>query len=362
MPRPLASLALALCFAVTAASPAAAAPPAPAPAPATAGRRVEVPLRDGTTLSATPTAADEKGADVVVEGGTSRRLAWDAVAPVGVYRIRAALAKADDGPARRALADLASELGLFAEARAELERALALGALDAKTYEKAVVEAESRAIETGIARARRAADEGDVAKALEIARGLKLDFAGAKDAARVDAWLAELDAKIAARKGELDALQKDLLDAARDADRLKEVLVRREEAKKQMGIGDRAGAEMREQKQSITRARKAADAADEAYVKARKEIGRLRRITGEGSPERTAALALLEALDKAQFKLLLDAAKAMWDARVFNDAEQYAARASYIDPVDPTLLELRGEIREHRIRYRASDVTNARPR
>ena len=142
------------------------------------------------------------------------------------------------------------------------------------------------------------------------------------------------------------------------------MLLRREEAKKQIALGDKAAAEMRElvPRGAITRVRKAAEAADEAYVKARKDIGRLRRIAPEGSPERTAALALLEALDKTQFRLLLDAAKCMWDARVYADADDYAARASYIDPVDSGLLELRSEIREHRIRYRASDVTNARPR
>ena len=367
--RRLSSLALLLGLAALAVpSRAVAGPPAPPVAPPAppdaAARRIEIPLRDGTVVRGTPTAFDEKGADVRVEGGASKRLLWDAVAPLGVYRIRAATAKADDGPARLSLADLASELGLFAEARAELERALALGAVDAKGYEKAVLEAETRAIETGIARARRAADDGEVAKALEIARGLKIDFAGARDAKRIDAWLAELDAKIAARKTELDALQKELDDVARSADRNKEMLVRREEAKMQIALGDKAAAEMREQtpKGVVSRVRRFAEAADESYVKARKEIGRLRRIAPDGSKEREEALALLTTLDKAQFKMLLDAAKCFWDARVYNDADGFAARASYIDPVDPTLLELRSDIREHRIRYRASDITNARPR
>ena len=42
-------------------------------------------------------------------------------------------------------------------------------------------------------------------------------------------------------------------------------------------------------------------------------------------------------------------------------AEEWAAKAAYIDPVHPELLELRERIVESRIRYRLSDVTNARP-
>ncbi len=71
---------------------------------------------------------------------------------------------------------------------------------------------------------------------------------------------------------------------------------------------------------------------------------------------------MLGTIDRDQFRMLLDATKFFWEARVYATAEEYAARASYVDPVDPALLEVRAEIRSHRIRYRASDVTNARPR
>ena len=56
------------------------------------------------------------------------------------------------------------------------------------------------------------------------------------------------------------------------------------------------------------------------------------------------------------------AATFFWREKVYNEAERFAALASYIDPVHPDLLELRREIREHRIRYRASELTNAWPR
>ena len=324
---------------------------------------VEVPLLDGTSVKGAPVSADEKEA-VLRVGAEARHLAWERVAPLGVFRVRAALAKADDGPARLALAELASELGLWAEARAEYERAFALKALDGRAYEKAVADAEGRAIASGVARAQHAADAGDVAGALAIARGLKLDFAGARDARRVDELLQALDARIAQRQAELDAFQREVDKALLEADRRKEIVERRLKAKGQTALGDKSADEARALMPNgvVSRVRKLVEEADAAYVLARKELGRLRRIVAKEGPDRDDTMALLGVLDKSQYKLLFDAAKFFWDARVYATAEEYAARASYIDPVDPKLLELRQEIREHRIRYRLSDLTNARPR
>ena len=113
---------------------------------------------------------------------------------------------------------------------------------------------------------------------------------------------------------------------------------------------------------NVTKVGKAAQAADDAYGAARRELGRLRRIVRKEETERDTVLALLADLDKRQFRLLFDTAKFYWGARVFARADEWATRASYLDPVDPSLMELRDEIRSHRIRYRFSDVTNARPR
>jgi hypothetical protein len=321
-------------------------------------------MRDGKAVVAVVVSVDAEG--VVLRGadGKDAKTAWSALAPLGVYRARAAVGKPDDGPTRLALAELASDLGLWAEARAELERAFALKAISGEVYERAVADAEERAVATGVAAAERAADADDVAKALEIARRLKLDFAGAKGAKKIDALLASLDARIAQREAELDALQKEGEKALANADRIKEALARRTEARRQTAIGGEAAADARSlmPRGVVTRVRKQVDAADEAYSKARKDLGRLRRILPKDAKERTEADAALASLDLVQFKLLFDAAKFFADARVYDDAERYAAKASYIDPVDPRLLELREELRDKRIHYRLSDVTNARPR
>ena len=70
---------------------------------------------------------------------------------------------------------------------------------------------------------------------------------------------------------------------------------------------------------------------------------------------------MLNQLDRDHFALLHDTAWFFWEETVYSRADEYAARASYIDPVNPDLLELRDLLRASRIRYRMSDVTNARP-
>jgi hypothetical protein len=115
-------------------------------------------------------------------------------------------------------------------------------------------------------------------------------------------------------------------------------------------------------KGQVTDVRRAVEASDAAYQSGRRELGRVRRIAPKGSKERDEAGAVLAAVDTSEFRLLFAAAKFFWNARIYHDAEEYAARASYLDPVEPGLLELRTEIRQNRIRYRVSDLTNARPR
>ncbi len=324
---------------------------------------VDVPLLDGTTLRGVVTSVDGKELTITV-GEVSRKVAWSALSPLGVFRVRVAVAAADDGAVRLGLAELASELGLWAEARAEYEKALALRAIDARAYEKAVAEAELRAVEAGIGRASKALEAGDTRTALAALRQLKLDFAGAANAAKVDALLADLSRRVAASQAEQLASEEDRARALRDGERQKEVTVRFLEAKQHVNLAAIAADEARAQAKNgvVSRVRRLADASDASYVAARRALGRIRRLTARESPDALKALAMLGTIDRDQFRMLLDATKFFWEARVYATAEEFAARASYVDPVDPVLLEVRAEIRSHRIRYRASDITNAVPR
>jgi hypothetical protein len=346
-----------------AAAPAPAPPPGPAGAVAT-GVRIELPLQNGKTLSGVLEGTDAAEVVLLVGPGERRRVPWSQLAPLGVWRVRAATAKADDGPARRALAELAADLGLYAIARAEFEKALALGAIDAASYRAEVADAERRAIETGIARAQRAADAGDVETALAVARELKIDFASAVDAPRVEALLATLVARIGDRDRDQSAAKAEVEKVMVEAEKQKRIERHRFEARRQTAAGDRAAADARAQMPNavVSRVRRHGEAAADAYEDARRALGRLRRIAGPTGALRDETTASLGDLDRRQYAFLFEAAKFFWDARVYATAEEFAARAAFVDPVDPRLLELRDEMRNVRMRRRLSDVTNARPR
>lgn len=324
---------------------------------------VDVPLLDGTTVRGVVMSVDAK--EVTLRVGTeTRRLAWGSLSPMGVFRVRGAVAAPDDGAVRLGLAELASELGLWAEARIEYEKALALGAIDARAYGKAVADAELRAVEAGIGHATKALEAGDTRAALAALRQLKLDFAGASNAQKVDALLADLSRRVAASQAEQLASEEDRARALREGERQKEMTVRFLEAKQHVNVAATSAEEARAQAKNgvVSRVRRQAEASDASYVAARRALGRIRRLAAKDSPEAEKALAMLGEIDRDQFRMLLEATKFFWEARVYAAADEFAARASYVDPVDPALLEVRAEIRSHRIRYRASDITNARPR
>lgn len=329
-------------------------------------RRVTLPLKAGTQLEGVLESADAR--EVVLRLGAEerRRIPWEQLTALGVFRVREALAPVADGETRRGLAELAADLGLFAEARVEYEKALALGALNAKDFSVLVARAEESAVEQGVEAARRLADAGDLPGALEIARGLKLAFGEAPNAPKIRMLIEGLLEQVRATE-EADAAETaDLARMEQQARRLKEILERRTRAEERLAAGDTAAAQSAQARNlgNVTKARKGAEAADAAYTEARKQLGRLRRILPpDDEAARTQLAARLNELDRKQFALRLALAKfyVAPGARNYGEAERWAAKAAYIDPVHPDLLELRERIVASRIRYRLSDVTNARP-
>ena len=327
-------------------------------------RPVQVPLASGKVVEGVIESAGNK--EVVLRVGPEevRRIPLAQLAPLGVYRVKAALAPAADGQARLELAELAVELGLYAEARVEYEKALALGAIDAKSFHGVVAAAERDAVAAGALQAMRRADAGDFEGALEIARELKLHFSGAPTAAAIDKLIAELLKGVNKLEADADQAAKELDRIRVDAERQKEILKRRTAAVAEIEKGRKqaeSATEARE-KGNVTRARKYAEAADEAFMNARRHLGRLRRIVPREDPQYAEIIAVLNDLDREHFDLLHATAWFFWEETVYSRADEYAARASYIDPVHPDLLELRDLLRISRIRYRFSDVTNAHPR
>jgi hypothetical protein len=334
--------------------------------PGVEARPVVLPLAGGKTIEGVVESADAKEVVLRVGPEERRRIPWTQLGPLGVYRVRAALTPATDGARRRELAELAADLGLFAEARAEYEKALALGAVTPQDFETLVAAAEKAAVEQGVAVARRLADAGELAAALEVARGLKLGFGEAPNAPAIRVLIEDLLAQVRAQDDSAKQDAEDLAKAEAQARRQKEILERRARAEGAINSGDLAAKESAEAraKGNVTKARKGAEESLAQYTEARKNLGRLRRILPlDQAKARDEVAARLNDLDKKQFALCLAMAKffAAPGARNFGKAEEWAAKAAYIDPVDPELLELRQRLVESRIRYRLSDVTNARP-
>lgn len=326
-------------------------------------RPIELPLDGGEVL--TGVVESISSTEVILRTGPEsvRPIPLDRLAPLGLFRARQALAPVADGEVRLALAELATDLGLHAEARVELEKALALGALDERAFQKALVAAETAAVEAGLAQARTRAEAGDLEGALDVARRLRLDFAEAPGAAGVIRLVQELVDRIAELQAESDAAQAELEALQLGARRAKEIFLRTTQALDLLREGRRIASESRARQEqgSVTRARKLVDEADERFMASRRHLGRLRRILPHDAPERAEVLQALNRLDREQFALLFGMARFLYrDAGIFTQAERFAARASYIDPVHPDLIELRDQLIAGRIRYRLSDMTNAR--
>lgn len=331
-------------------------------APPARAEEVEIPLASGKSVRGHVAAATPE--EVVLRiGEQERRLPWSALAPLGAWRCHRALAPPADGEARLKLAVLAVDLGLFVEAREEFEKALALGALKANEFAERVAAAERAAVENGVALARQRAESGDLEGALEEARRLRQHFSEAPGSAAIGRLIADLVKRIQSLDAQALADQEELARIQVESRRQKEVLERRVRATDRISNGERAAEESARYREqgSVTRARKHAEEADGLFQDARLQLGRLRRILPEGDPERREVLARLAELDRQQFALRFAMARFFAESRTWTQAERWIQLSSYIDPVHPDLMALREEVASVRIRYRLSDMTNARP-
>lgn len=326
-------------------------------------RPVVLPLDGGDTLEGVVESISDKEVHLRTGPESVRPIPLGRLAPLGLFRARQALAPPADGEARLELAHLAMDMGLHVEARIEFEKALALGAMDEETFAAALAQAERTAVEVGMAAARHQAEAGDCEGALEIARRLRLEFADAASAGEVETLVKDLLARIEEIEAEAARERAALEKVQRGVHRKKEIFSRQTKAMDLMREGKHHAdlSTAARTQGSVTRARKAAELADERYMEARRHLGRLRRVLDRESSERIEVLQALDKLDREQFALLFGMASFLFhEAGAISHAERYVARASYLDPVDPDLVELRDLILSRRIRYRLSDMTNAR--
>jgi tetratricopeptide (TPR) repeat protein len=327
-------------------------------------RPVEIPLTNGKSLTGVVESAAE--GEIVLRMGPEqvRRIPWSRLAPLGLYRAKHALAPAADGDARLQLARLAASLGLYVQAREEYEKALALGAISRKKFKSVVADAEEEAVRNGVNHAERLAEAGDLESAMETARQLQVHFATAPNAKAIQKLIAHLVASV--REMDKDAAREkaELERVVVESKRNKEILERRMRAKDlvENALSNKDEWEAARKKGATSRVRKTATAMDKKMQDARRNLGRLRRILPRDHPQRKEILAQLNELDTTQFELRFKTAEFFSESRVYGPAREWAALASYIDPVHPDLVEMRDDLARATIQYRVSDTSNAHGR
>jgi len=335
---------------------------------AAAGDPLRLELADGTLLVARPVACDAEGVEVEKEGAR-RRLAWKELRPASAFLARKELTSYDDGAGRLALSAFAASLGLFPEAFAELEVALALGAVGEADFEARAAEleeAELLYLATAIERC--VETEEDPEACLAAIRRLKERYPdsplNAQHAPLVKRLVEQLEREAAQRreaaddeerKEQLDALARRI--AALDAK--KAAALTKAAERKAAGI---AAAE----KGQVSRARKSLvepEGAERWYKEARNHLRQIARLDkGSRVTTREALLAEYDAIEKNLVECYLRVAKVYLGQRNYKTAAEYVKKILLYDPIHEEALEMVEEIRKNRISFKLSDVTNARPR
>ena len=308
----------------------------------------------GKTIEGVVESADAK--EVVLKVGPEERRAH----PVGAARPARRLPRprgAHAGRRRRGSAlawpSSRADLGLFAEARAEYEKALALGALKAKDVHRARgARPRRRAVEQGVGRGRAAlADAGDVAGALEIARGLKLAFGEAPNAPAIRALIEDLLAQVRAQDDSAKKDAEELAKAEAQARRAKEILERRMRAEGAINTGDVAAKECadgREQGAVTQRAQgrrgRALDGLHRGAQEPRPPAPHPPHGRREGARRGGRAARTTSTRSSSRCAWRWRSSSRRPARATTATAEEWAAQAAYIDPVDPDLLELRERI------------------
>lgn len=329
---------------------------------------VELVTREGKRFSAEPVSFDDAGV-VVARGGTEERIAWKELQPTSAFGARKALVSFEDGPARLGLSEFAASLGLFPEAIAELEVALALGAVaetDFETRRKTLEEAELLFLSTEIDRLLETGAEPR--ECLAAIRRLKERYPDSplnepyapKVRELVDALAEEeaeskLEAEAAAGKAALDDLTKKI--AALDKKKAKAL----EKAKGLFDAGVAAA-----EKGQVSRARRDLVeplGAERHYKEARDLLRKIARTDREFQVVTKEGLRKeYDAIEASLVECYLRVARVLLRERNYKGAVEYVRKILLYDPIHEEALAMAEEIKRNRIQFKLSDVTNTRPR
>jgi len=335
---------------------------------AAAGERLSLAFTDGAERVLEVSSFDEEGL-TVLRGGSPQRIPWAALTPESALAARRSFIDYDDGPGRLALSEFAARLGLFERSFEELDIALALGAVDEAAYEQragALREAEVKALTSRIHEL--LASDAPPEATLAAIKRLKERYPEHEANARYDAEVKRLVALLAER---VEAEQQAEEQAVRDA-RLAELqagidrltaIKDRALAKAAKLVEDTARAIELRQVSRVKRQLLEPGGAEKYYKDAREALREMARV------DRKFELVSREDLQKEYdviadrlVQCYLEVARIQLHERNYKSAAEYVRKILYYDPIQEEALEMIEEIRRNRISFRASDITNARPR
>ncbi len=311
----------------------------------------------------------DAGGVTVREGGGVSRIEWHALAPGSAYAVRKSFTSFDDGPARLALAEFAAALRLYPEAQEQLEIALALDGLDEAAFEQ---RSETLAAEEVAWLKERIdallATRAHPTECLGAIKRLKERYPDDSNNSLYEPRVQELVEAIAKEmQGKQDLADESGKDAA--AEKLRGEVEKLQ--KKKAEALARADALMTEsaeavEKRVISRIKKCLvePQGAEKYLKRARTF--LRAIA-TADPRFTVVSredlqAEYDATEKKLVECYLGVARQLMRDRNYKSAVDSVRKILYYDPIHEEALEMKAEIEKNRIHFKASDITNARPR
>jgi hypothetical protein len=333
-----------------------------------AGEKITLQFADGKQKAVTLKSFDADSL-AFVQADNEHRVGWAELTPESAYAARKALTPYDDGAARLGLAEFARKLRLFPEAQEQLEIALALGGLDEAAFEKraaALQKEEVWYLTTSIDTLLKA--KADPATILAAIKRLKERYpaheANRKYEPHVKALVEQLAQ--AAEKEQAAAVKED---EDKELSKLR-AAIEKENKKKIRWLAE-ADDLIKESKEAIAKRqvsrvkRKLVEPSGaERYLKrARQNLRNMakldrefRIVTKEGLQKEW------DEIEKKLISCYLEVARILMDQRNYKGAVEYVRQLLIYDPINEEALEMVDEIRKNRITFKASDITNARPR
>ncbi len=333
-----------------------------------AEERMTLTLLDGKKKSVVLVSADEKGLKAR-QGDKELHIAWTELQPASAFRARKAVTPYDEGTAIRDLAEFAVKLLLYPDALKELEIAFALGAYDQAGFEKR--EDEIKALEVDflcrrIDRLLKTGRSPDVC--LDAIKRLKQRYSEHKNNATYEPHIERLVEQLAKQieqKQAAEAQKKESKELAALRQSVGKLM------KRKVAALEKAEGLMKEslpaiEKRQVSRVKKKLvdpAGAEKYFKRARKYMRSMARVDRQFRIVNKAKLQEeYEAIEAKLVVCYLRVARILIKGRNYKGAVKYVRNILFYDPINEEALDMVDEIKRNRITFRASDITNTRPR